>query len=158
MMPIACISLGSNLGDRAAHINAALRRLDALTPDVRLIAVSSLHETKAVGPGQQPNYLNAAAMLETTLSPHDLLASMLEIEKQHGRERSIRWAARTLDLDLLLYDDAIIDDPPTLTVPHPMMHDRSFVLDPLVEIAGDLVHPVFGKTIRELQKQCHGGT
>lgn len=128
----AYIALGSNLGDRASHLRTALAAL-ATTPGLRLLRVSSFHETAPVGgpPGQGP-YLNAAALLETTLSPRQLLERLLATELLAGRTRSIPNAPRTLDLDLLLYADLAISEP-DLQVPHPRMWSRSFVVGPLSE-------------------------
>ncbi len=128
----AYIALGSNLGDRASHLRFALDAL-AATPGLRLLRVSSFHETAPVGgpPGQGP-YLNAAALLETTLSPRQLLERLLATELLAGRTRSIPNAPRTLDLDLLLYADLAISEP-DLQVPHPRMWQRSFVVGPLSE-------------------------
>ena len=145
----AFIAIGANLGDRAATIRGAL---DALrrTKAVRVVRVSRFIENPAVGgPAGAPPFLNGAAELSTTLDPHALLATLLEIERGLGRERRQKWAPRTIDLDLLLYDDVVIrsDD---LTVPHPLMHERDFVLTPLAQIAPDVVHPLLQKTVRTL--------
>ncbi len=127
------IALGSNLGDRAGHIRSALRELEE-AGDVRVLRCSSLRETEPTGgPPGQPMYLNAVAELQTELSPADLLARLGEIEQRHGRERTVRNGPRTLDLDLLLYRDQVIDEP-ELTVPHPRMWQRRFVTEPLAEI------------------------
>ncbi len=127
------IGLGSNLGDREANIRAALRDL-ARGGDTRVVRCSTLHETDPVGgPSGQSRYLNAVAELETTLAPRELLALMQEIERRHGRRRSVPNAPRTLDLDLLLYGERVIDEP-DLTVPHPQMWERPFVVQPLEEI------------------------
>lgn len=127
------IGLGSNLGDREGHIYEALRELGA-AGDMRVVACSRLHETAAVGgPPDQPLFLNAAAELATALAPPELLARMLDIERRHGRERVVLHGPRTLDLDLLLYRDHVIDTP-DLRVPHPRMWQRAFVLLPLAEI------------------------
>src|SRR5687768_654753 len=137
----AYIALGSNLGDRHANIRSALIQLDA-TSGIEAIKISSIIETAPVGPPGQGPYLNAAARLVTTLTPQQLLQRFLEIEAAHGRDRTkqLRWGARQLDLDLLLYGDQIIDEP-GLRVPHPCMTERSFVLIPLAEIAPDVIHP-----------------
>ncbi|MBZ0173609.1 MAG: 2-amino-4-hydroxy-6-hydroxymethyldihydropteridine diphosphokinase [Phycisphaerales bacterium] len=145
---IACIALGSNLGDRRATLAAAVKAIAAL-PGTTLRKTSDIIETDPVGPPGQPNYLNAAASVETTLSPRELLEALLGIERAHGRERRERWGARTLDLDLVLYGDEVIDEP-GLTVPHPSMRERVFVLAPLAQIEPGLIDPVTGRCIREL--------
>jgi 2-amino-4-hydroxy-6-hydroxymethyldihydropteridine diphosphokinase len=123
---------------------------------VKVCRLSPLLETDPVGGPQQGRYLNAAAELKTNLSPQDLLEALLAIERRSGRDRTVRWGPRTLDLDLLLYDDLVCDEP-GLTVPHPRMHERLFVLDPLCEIAPNLTHPVLGRTVRELRAGLAGG-
>lgn len=149
----AWIALGANLGDRRRNIETALLRL-AQTPSVRVVEASALIETEAVtapGAPAQPAFLNAAAELATTLSPRALLRAMLAIEQAMGRIRTTakRWAPRAIDLDLLLYEELTIHEP-GLVVPHPRMHSRRFVLEPLAQIAPDLVHPALGATIEEL--------
>jgi 2-amino-4-hydroxy-6-hydroxymethyldihydropteridine diphosphokinase len=148
-MPIAHIALGSNLGDRRANLDAAIRRLRA-EPGLRVLAVSGYYVTAPVGgPAGQPAYVNAAATIETDDTPEELLALLHRIEHRFGRVRTVQDGPRTLDLDLLLYGDVVIQTP-SLTVPHPRMHARDFVLVPLAEIAPEAVHPTTGKTIREL--------
>ncbi|MEZ6243793.1 MAG: 2-amino-4-hydroxy-6-hydroxymethyldihydropteridine diphosphokinase [Phycisphaerales bacterium] len=144
------IALGSNLGDRATHLHGAIRSL-ASTPGVRALRVSTFHETEPVGPVEQGRFLNAAAIFETTLTPQAILTRLHEIEREHGRERhgQPRWGPRTLDLDLLLYADAIIEEP-GLSVPHPRMSARQFVLAPLAELASDWVVPGTHRTVGEL--------
>jgi 2-amino-4-hydroxy-6-hydroxymethyldihydropteridine diphosphokinase len=144
------IALGSNLGDRAAYLNAALGAL-AQVPRSRVLAVSTFHETPAWGPVPQPGYLNAACLLETRLPPLELLAHLQDIERSQGRDRSReeRFGPRTLDLDLVLFGDLTLDVP-FLVIPHPRMHERRFVLAPLAEIAPDAVHPVLHRSVREM--------
>jgi 2-amino-4-hydroxy-6-hydroxymethyldihydropteridine diphosphokinase len=149
---IACIALGANLDDRAANLRAALERIDKL-PQTHVLAVSSFHETEPVdaAPGSG-SFMNAAAVLETELQPADLMKALLDIEKSLGRDRSLsqpRNSPRPIDLDLLLYNDLILSTP-QLTLPHPRMHLRRFVLEPLAEIAPTLIHPVRGQSIRDL--------
>jgi len=142
----AFVGLGGNLGNAAATLQAALLALDAL-PETRLLHASKLYRTPAWGVTEQPDFINAVAMLETTLSPRHLLMQLLATERAAGRERrddgSDRWGPRTLDLDLLLYGDRVIDEP-GLHVPHPHLHERVFALLPLVEIAPDEVIPGIG--------------
>jgi 2-amino-4-hydroxy-6-hydroxymethyldihydropteridine diphosphokinase len=127
------IALGSNLGDRAGHIGAALRELAELG-DVRVVSCSALHDTEPVGgPPDQPRFLNAVAELATDLTPRELLARLHEIEQRHGRVREVRDGPRTLDLDILLFRGQVIAEP-DLRVPHPRMWQRAFVLQPLAEV------------------------
>ncbi len=127
------ISLGSNLGDRRRYLDTALAQLDC-DPDIGVVAVSTYHETvPAGGPPHQGLYLNAVAELDTALPPQSLLDRLLAIEQRNGRQRHVRFGPRTLDLDLLLYRAEIISEP-TLTVPHPRMWEREFVMKPLAEI------------------------
>lgn len=133
------IGLGSNLGQPRVQLQRALDALAALD-ECRLGEVSPLYANPAVGPGTQPDYVNAVAELFTTLEPHALLARLQRIENDQGRVRTERWGARTLDLDLLLYGDRSIDTP-TLQVPHPRLRERNFVLYPLHDIAPDLRLP-----------------
>ena len=138
------MGLGGNLGDAAATVRHAFRDLDAL-PHTRLLRASRLYRTPAWGRTDQPDFINAVAMLETALAPRELLDGMLAIEQEAGRERRAeeRWGPRTLDLDLLLYGDEVIDEP-GLHVPHPRLHERVFALLPLVEIAPDAMIPGVG--------------
>jgi len=151
MSALVAIAIGSNLGDSLNIVQLALELLDC-QPAVKLVKVSRWYRTKAItlpNSPPQPDYINGCAVLATTLSPVDLLSLLLWVEKCFGRERRSMWSARTLDLDLLLYEDQIITLP-QLCVPHPRMGNRSFVLLPLQEIAPDWRHPVIGLTISEL--------
>ncbi len=143
MKVLATIGLGANLNDPAAQVEFALAELDRL-PATRLLARSSLYASAPVGYVDQPDFVNAVAQVETGLAPRALLAALLDIEHRHGRERSFRNAPRTLDLDLLLYGDAHFHEE-GLTLPHPRMHERAFVLLPLTEIAPDTMIPGRGR-------------
>jgi 2-amino-4-hydroxy-6-hydroxymethyldihydropteridine diphosphokinase len=148
-MPRCLIALGSNSGDRAWHLEEALRRL-ALDPRIHVERRSAWRETSPIGgPAGQNLFLNGAAVVETPLAPHDLLRELNEVEFQLGRRRDVRWDARTIDLDLLLYKDVVLSDP-ALTLPHPRMAFRRFVLESAAEIAGEMRHPTIGWTVRRL--------
>ena len=143
-MFVVYIGLGSNLGDRSATIQAALDRLDA-DPEIEVLGVSSLRETDPVGFEDQPRFLNGAAALRTELGPRELLDRMLEVERGLGRVREgTRYGPRTIDLDLLLYGDAVVDEP-GLQIPHPRLPERAFALEPLMELNPELEVPGQGR-------------
>ena len=151
----AYIGLGSNLNNPRQQILQAFTALDSL-PGCRLEAYSTLYQSKPMGPAQQPDYVNAVAALETLCQPLELLEQLQEIERGQGRLRSgERWAPRTLDLDLLLYDELQMDTE-ALVIPHPGLHQRAFVLYPLAEIAPDLNVPVLG-SLQNLMEGCPVG-
>jgi 2-amino-4-hydroxy-6-hydroxymethyldihydropteridine diphosphokinase len=148
----AFIALGANLGDRRAHIEEAILRLSS-SFGIRNLRRASIYETEAVLPDvdapAQPEYLNTVVSIETTLTPRELLACVKDIEVKLGRKVSARWAAREIDLDILLFGDLVVDEP-GLTIPHPELPRRRFVLEPLVELAPILRHPERGVPLREL--------
>ena len=148
----AALALGSNLGDRRGHLESAVRGLGEAA---QVVAVSTFHETDPVGgPEGQGRYLNAAMIVESLDSPRRLLQRALELEAAAGRERRERWGPRTLDIDLLLCDDEIIVEP-DLTVPHPRLAERLFVLAPLREIAPEWIVPGLGRSVKELHEDLH---
>ncbi|WP_260843118.1 2-amino-4-hydroxy-6-hydroxymethyldihydropteridine diphosphokinase [Sedimenticola selenatireducens] len=138
----AYIGLGSNLADPVSQVQLACSELKQL-PESHVLACSSLYRSPPMGPADQPDYINAVAAIETTLTPHQLLAELQAIEQRHGRKRERRWGARTLDLDLLIYAEMALSDE-RLTLPHPGLAERDFVLYPLQEIAPSLVVPGLG--------------
>ena len=150
-MQTAYIALGSNLGDRGDALMTAVKKLDAVD-GVEVRKISQFILTAPVGgPEDQPKYINAAVEIETSLSPAELLTTLHEIECELGRNRAAeqRWGPRTCDLDILLMGETVMETD-ELTIPHPRMHERRFVLEPLAQIAPDAVHPKLGKTIDEL--------
>jgi 2-amino-4-hydroxy-6-hydroxymethyldihydropteridine diphosphokinase len=147
------LSLGSNLGDREANLQAAIERLGVVG---EVIAVSSFFETEPVEFTDQPWFLNCVAALETGKTPRQLLKALLGVEQAMGRRRTQDKGPRNIDIDILLFGDSVVDTK-GLTIPHPALHERRFVLEPLVEIASEVRHPVLNKTVRELRDKLPGG-
>ncbi len=146
MTHIVYIALGTNLGDRLANLRAAI---EGLAPDVTVLAESHIYETPPWGYEDQPSFLNMVVKAETDLEPGALLKVLKRLEVDLGREKSVRWGPRLIDLDILYYDDLVIESPP-LVIPHPRLHERGFVLVPLADVAGEFIHPVLGKRVWEL--------
>ena len=140
------IALGTNLGDRLANLRAAI---ESMPPDVVVRAESPIYETPPWGYENQPPFLNMVVKAETELSPGPLLRYLKQLEVALGREQNFRWGPRLIDLDILFYDDRVIDTPP-LIIPHPRLHERAFVLVPLADLAPDLIHPVLQRSINAL--------
>jgi 2-amino-4-hydroxy-6-hydroxymethyldihydropteridine diphosphokinase len=147
-MGLAVIAMGGNLGDVRTGFVAARADLEALQ-GTTAIDSSALYQSKPLGPPGQPDYLNAVLLLRTDRDPKELLCILQGIERKYGRIRGERWAARTLDLDMIAYD-AIVLDSETLILPHPRMHERMFVLQPMCDVLPDWIHPKLGKSARTL--------
>ncbi|MCD8198628.1 MAG: 2-amino-4-hydroxy-6-hydroxymethyldihydropteridine diphosphokinase [Phascolarctobacterium sp.] len=147
-MSAVYIALGSNLGDREENLKTALKKLEE--KGLEIIKVSSFFETEPYGVKNQPMFLNAACGVKTNLPPEGLLKLLLSIEQEMGRKRCRRWGERNIDLDLLFYDDIVLNTQ-DLILPHPDLQNRDFVLAPLMEIAPDFLHPVLKKTIKEIK-------
>ncbi len=153
-MPTSLLGLGSNLGDSEATLNAAVTEIAAL-PDVQVVRHSEWYRTPALGgPANQPDYINGAVVIETTIAPLTLLAELQQIENRHGRVRGERWAPRTLDIDLLLYGN-IVSETQMLIVPHPRLTFRKFVLEPAAEVALKMLHPIIGWPIERFLQHLH---
>ncbi|HLF76147.1 MAG TPA: 2-amino-4-hydroxy-6-hydroxymethyldihydropteridine diphosphokinase [Dehalococcoidia bacterium] len=144
------IALGSNLGDRERNLREALR---LLAPLVQVEAVSALYESEPQPPAPPPSYLNAACRVATALSPRELLRHLKAIEQQLGRQPGPRWSPRPIDLDIALYDDLVLAEP-DLTIPHPRLLERSFVLQPLLDLDPELVHPVTGERLDDVLRRA----
>jgi 2-amino-4-hydroxy-6-hydroxymethyldihydropteridine diphosphokinase len=140
------LALGSNLGDRFANLQAAIA---ALPPAVRVLNQSPVYETPPWGLTDQPNFLNMALKGETTLTPVELLDHLKHLETDLGRLPAVRWGPRRIDMDILFYDGLVLDTP-GLTIPHPHLHERAFVLVPLADLDPDFVHPVFGRSVHKM--------
>jgi 2-amino-4-hydroxy-6-hydroxymethyldihydropteridine diphosphokinase len=149
-MHIAYLLTGGNSGNRQDYLGKALA---ALQKENVLLAASAIYQTAAWGKEDQPDFLNQAVKIHTLLRPTDLLHHVLDIEHSLGRTRDIKYGPRSIDIDILFYDDRTIEEP-NLVVPHPYLQDRRFALECLAEIAPEHVHPVFGKTIRQLLEEC----
>jgi len=145
-MSIVYLALGSNLGDRLANLRLAV---EALAPEVKVLVQSSVYETPPWGYADQPAFLNMALKAETDLEPLALLRHLKTLETRLGRETTFRYGPRLIDLDILFCDDRVVDEE-GLTIPHPRLHERAFVLVPLADIAPELLHPVLKKTVREM--------
>lgn len=149
----AYLSLGSNLGDRIKNLREAIERIGQVD---RVVAISSIYETEPVEFTNQPEFLNCAVAVETALMPEELIQRLLEIETAMGRQRVQRKGPRNIDIDILLFGDAGVDTP-EVKIPHPAMHERRFVLEPLAEIAPLAVHPLLKKTIQQLLAELPAG-
>ncbi|MBI5195381.1 MAG: 2-amino-4-hydroxy-6-hydroxymethyldihydropteridine diphosphokinase [Nitrospirae bacterium] len=152
-MPVTYLSIGSNLGRRQENCERAVSLL--AENGIKILKCSSMIETKPWGIKDQPDFINMAVEAETSLKPEELLKAIKKIENEMGRHKSVRWGPRPIDVDILFYDDLIIKTP-ELEIPHPLIHERYFVLNPLAEIAPEKVHPVLKKSIKTLWLELSG--
>jgi 2-amino-4-hydroxy-6-hydroxymethyldihydropteridine diphosphokinase len=146
------LGLGSNLGDRQAHLQKAHLLIGKQIGRISL--TSRLYETQAWGKTDQPDFYNQAIEVHTTLNPNDVLKQIANIEQEMGRTKTDKWDARIIDIDILLFSDLVINEPPTLVIPHPELHKRNFVLVPLMEIAGEEMHPILQRVIEDIYFDC----
>ena len=146
-----CLHLGSNMGDRRKHLRRATREIEEKVG--KISRQSAIYQTEAWGETEQPDFLNQSILANTNLTPHEVLTTILGIEENMGRIREKKWGPRLIDIDLLFYETVILDTP-TLTLPHPQISFRNFVLIPTMEIFGDFIHPVFDLSIEELYLRC----
>jgi len=151
-MPTVCIGIGSNLGNREENCEKAIKLLEA--NDIKVTKRSSMTETEPWGVKDQPKFINMAVEIETDLDPDEILSHLKKIESEIGRIPAERWGPRKIDLDILFYDDLILNKP-GLEIPHPLIAEREFVLKPLSEIAPEKIHPVLQKKIKDLFSQYH---
>jgi 2-amino-4-hydroxy-6-hydroxymethyldihydropteridine diphosphokinase len=152
-MNIAYIAFGTNVGNREENINVALKMME--DRGLKIIKTSKIYVTEPYGYKDQPEFLNGAVVVETSLSCRELLNVLLNIEKDMGRVRHFKWGPRNIDLDIIFYNDEVIDEP-DLKVPHPDMQNRDFVLKPLCDLNPNFVHPVFKKTVKTLLEELKG--
>jgi len=148
----AYLSMGSNLGDRLRYLKKAIEKIGE-SKRISVINISSIYETEPVGNENQPRFLNLVIEVQTSLDPLPLLERLLAIEKEMGRKREDRWGPRNIDIDILIYDDLVMESD-QLTIPHPRMHQRKFVLVPLAEIAPQTLHPLLKKNVKEIKESC----
>ena len=146
MNHIVYIALGTNLGDRLANLHATIK---SLPPEITVLTKSHVYETPPWGYEDQPAFLNMVVRAETGLGPESLLKYLKQLEVELGREQNFRWGPRLIDLDILFYDNMIVDTPP-LIIPHPRLHERAFVLVPLMDVAPNLIHPLFQRSVSQL--------
>lgn len=151
-MAIVHISIGSNIGDRQSNCSDAIKRMQM--KGVSIKKISSMYETEPWGMKKQPKFINMAIEAETSLLPEELLKTLKDIEKEMGRQDTVKWGPRIIDLDILFYNDIAIEME-HLQIPHPLLHKRDFVLIPLCEIAPDKLHPVLKKTIKQLREDIN---